>query len=125
MINHRRQTQNLIVFTADKCDVFVMVVLIAFQNRNENLQYQLLRHRRVGLEIVGFEDFGVVVEHLAVIDVVINMTCRQDIFERTPADSADVLLPRKSSVKLFHNRNISPPPPHTLRKTQADTAAPA
>ena len=82
MINHRRQTQNLIVFTADKCDVFVMVVLIAFQNRNENLQYQLLRHRRVGLEIVGFEDFGVVVEHLAVIDVVINMDFVVRIFSK-------------------------------------------
>ena len=81
MINHRRQTQNLIVFTADKCDVFVMVVLIAFQNRNENLQYQLLRHRRVGLEIVGFEDFGVVVEHLAVIDVV-NMDFVVRIFSK-------------------------------------------
>lgn len=35
-----------------------------------------------GSEIVGFEDFGVVVEHLAVIDVVINMDFVVRIFSK-------------------------------------------
>ena len=82
MVDHRRQTQDFSGFIADKCDIFVVIILIALQNRNENLQYQLLRHRRVGLEIVGFEDFGVVVEHLAVIDVVINMDFVVRIFSK-------------------------------------------
>ena len=102
MIDHRRQTQNLVILIADKCNIFIVIILIPFQNRNQNLHYQLLRHRRVVLEVVRFEDFGIIVEHLAVIDVIIDVNFGIWIFSKNFQQIQQML-----SLVINHRRNGS------------------
>ena len=102
VIDHRRQTQNLVILIADKCNIFIVIILIPFQNRNQNLHYQLLRHRRVVLEVVRFEDFGIIVEHLAVIDVIIDVNFGIWIFSKNFQQIQQML-----SLVINHRRNGS------------------
>ena len=73
MINHRCQPQYFSCFIAYKCNILVMVILITRQNRNKDLHRQLLCQFLISLKIVSFQNLCIIIEHLAIVYIIIYL----------------------------------------------------
>ena len=67
MVDHRCQPQNLPGCVTYKRNIFIMVILIAFQNRDQNLHCQIFCDSPVCLKVICLQDFGVIIKHLTII----------------------------------------------------------
>ena len=73
MIDHRRHPKNLTRLIAHKCNIFIMIVLITFQNRYQDLHCQLLCQILMRLKICRFQNLRIIIKHLAVIQIIIDL----------------------------------------------------
>ena len=73
MIDHRRHPKNLTRLIAHKYNIFIMIVLITFQNRYQDLHCQLLCQILMRLKICRFQNLRIIIKHLAVIQIIIDL----------------------------------------------------
>ena len=82
MVDHRCQPQDLPGCVTYKRNIFIMVILIAFQDGDQNLHCQLFCNVPMLLKIICFQDLCIIIKHLTVIDIIIDMNLLIRIFSK-------------------------------------------
>ena len=71
MVDHRRQPQNFSFFITNECNILIVIILIAFQHRNQDLHGKLLCQVFIILEIGSLQNIRIVIKHHTVILILV------------------------------------------------------
>ena len=73
MIDHRCKTYDPAIFITEKCYIFIMIILVSLQDRDQYLHGKLFRHFPMLLKKSSFKNISVIIKHLAVVYIIIYM----------------------------------------------------
>ena len=71
MIDHRCKTYDPAIFITEKCYIFIMIILVSLQDRDQYLHGKLFRHFPMLLKKSSFKNISVIIKHLAVVYIII------------------------------------------------------
>ena len=71
MIDHRCKTYDPAIFITEKCYIFIMIILVSLQDRDQYLHGKLFRHFRMLLQKISFKNISIIIKHLAIVYIII------------------------------------------------------
>jgi len=82
MIDHRCKTYDPTIFITEKCYIFIVIILVSFEDRDQYLHGKLFRHFLMLLKKISLKNISIIIKHLAIVYIIIYVHLFIRIFSK-------------------------------------------